>query len=238
MTQTGCPGRDTRNWKPTDIFDVICPACGAAVEFFKDEKSRRCRCGARVENPNIRAGCARWCGRADKCLGGTGGGAPLRDRLLSAMKAEFGDDTRRISHALSVLSHAEAIGAVEGGDREVIVAAAILHDIGIREAERTHGSSAPRYQEELGPPIARRIMEEIGISGEAVDHVVRIVGSHHSARDIDTIEFRIIWDADLLVNLGDEGPARSREQWERTIPKVFRTRSGAERARRLFITEG
>jgi HD superfamily phosphodiesterase len=151
------------------------------------------------------------------------------------MVDQFGDDTRRIDHALAVFSHADKIRDIEGGDALVVTAAALLHDIGIQEAERIYGSNAPRYQEQLGPPIARRIMEDLEIGPATVEHVTRIVGSHHSAGDIDTIEFRIIWDADALVNLADEGPARTADQWEKTIGKVFKTDAGRERAGKIFI---
>ena len=63
------------------------------------------------------------------------------------MQGLFGNDQRRIDHALAVLGHAEAILATEpAADAEVVTAAAILHDIGIQEAERKHGSSAGRWQ--------------------------------------------------------------------------------------------
>jgi hypothetical protein len=241
MTRGICPGQDTRYWKPGDIFEVACPSCGAKLEFFKDDVSRQCVCGCRVENPGVALGCARWCGHAAECLGaepGTGqesGAPPLRARLIAAMVEQFGSDEKRIRHALSVLSHAEAVRTTEGGDPLVVTAAALLHDIGIQEAERIYGSPAPRYQEELGPPIARYIMEGLGMDGAIVEHVVRIVGSHHSARDIDTIEFRIIWDADALVNLADEQQDRPAQWWEGTIARVFRTGAGGQRARRIFI---
>ena len=48
----------------------------------------------------------------------------------------------------------------------VVRAAAVLHDIGIREAERKHGSSAGKYQEVEGPPIARRILEKLSVDPE------------------------------------------------------------------------
>ena len=241
MTRGICPGQDTRYWKPGDIFDVACPTCGGKVEFFKDDVSRKCGCGHRVENPRVGLGCARWCERAAECLGAEGSGTAgdshvesFRARLIAAMIEQFVTDGKRIDHAISVLAHAEAIRDIEGGDALVITAAALLHDIGIREAERIYGSGAPRYQEELGPPIARYIMEGLGIDEATVEHVVRIVGSQHSTRDIDTIEFRIIWDADALVNLADEGPPRSEEKSEETIERVFRTGAGRERARRLL----
>ena len=38
-----CPGQDSRNWKPGDIFEMACPKCGKPLEFFKDEPLRRCK---------------------------------------------------------------------------------------------------------------------------------------------------------------------------------------------------
>jgi DNA-directed RNA polymerase subunit RPC12/RpoP len=65
-----CPGQNTQFWKPGDIFDIVCPACGAKVEFFKDDARRRCMgCGHIFPNPKLNEGCAKWCKFADKCLG-------------------------------------------------------------------------------------------------------------------------------------------------------------------------
>ena len=63
-----CPGQDRSNWTPDDIFEVACPACGESVEFFKDDKRRRCAgCGDVIDNPKFGLGCAEWCSAADKC---------------------------------------------------------------------------------------------------------------------------------------------------------------------------
>ncbi|MHC4599829.1 MAG: HD domain-containing protein, partial [Planctomycetota bacterium] len=65
-----CPGQDTRFWRPEDIFELDCGACGHAIEFFKDDVYRRCSaCGRRVENPKFNLGCAQWCEHAKDCLG-------------------------------------------------------------------------------------------------------------------------------------------------------------------------
>jgi hypothetical protein len=74
----GCPGRDLINWTPDDIFDVACRECGAPVEFFKDDKRRRCAsCGAVMFNPRITRTCADWCASADKCSMSRDGLGPL-----------------------------------------------------------------------------------------------------------------------------------------------------------------
>ena len=113
--------------------------------------------------------------------------------------------------------------------------AAVLHDIGIHEAERVHGSSAGRYQEIEGPPIARGIMEQLGLDKGTVEHVCRIVGSHHSARDIDTPEFRIVWDADWLVNIPDERPDASPDELAGFIERTLKTQTGKQMARELYV---
>jgi ribosomal protein S27E len=65
-----CPGQNTRYWKPGDIFDIECPACGGTVEFFKDEMRIRCRkCKKLVPNPRADFGCAEYCQYAEQCVG-------------------------------------------------------------------------------------------------------------------------------------------------------------------------
>ncbi|MDR0355456.1 MAG: hypothetical protein LBJ64_06930 [Deltaproteobacteria bacterium] len=70
MAVTMCPGQNTAFWRPGDIFEIICPACGEKVEFFKDDARRRCSCcGYVFANPKLNEGCAKWCRFAEKCLG-------------------------------------------------------------------------------------------------------------------------------------------------------------------------
>jgi HD superfamily phosphodiesterase len=52
--------------------------------------------------------------------------------MMEAMEAYFGDDIKRIRHAHKVTDYAEELLRKEGGDREVVIAAAILHDIGAK----------------------------------------------------------------------------------------------------------
>ncbi len=159
----------------------------------------------------------------------------FKDAVLKAMKEFFGDDRRRILHALSVLAYAEAISRVEGGDPYVIAAAALLHDIGIPEAERKYGSSAGNYQEVEGPPIARRLLAELGAEERIIEEVCRIIASHHSPGEVDTKNFKILYDADWLVNLPEEFPQADEEKLEAIIEKVFLTRMGRDMARKLYL---
>lgn len=240
MGRTMCPGQDTAFWRPGDIYEVPCSHCGAEIEFFKDDASRRCiGCGGRVQNPRFNLGCAQWCEHAKECLGydpkevmaSEGEETPLVDRLVAVMKRTFGDDQRRIRHALTVLERAKEIMRGEkGADPKVVLAAAVLHDIGIQAAERNHNSNAGRWQEIEGPPIAEELMKELGLDEMTRDHVCRIIANHHSAKDIDTLEFRILWDADWLVNIPDEYPDHTPERLTALIHKVFKTMTGRKLA--------
>lgn len=245
-TKAICPGQDTRFWKPDDIFEIPCCSCGAQVEFFKDEARRRCpKCKTQIVNPKINFGCAKWCEHAKECLGFDpkeaasfeGESESLVDRLIDAMKLTFGKDQKRIDHALSVFDYARRIRKDTNADPKVVFSAAILHDSGIQEAERKHGSSAGRYQELEGPPIARKIMEELKLDPETIDHVCRIIANHHSAKGIDTIEFRTIWDADWIVNIPDVFPNAAPEQLVGKIDRLLKTKIGKKIARDLYAND-
>ncbi len=163
----------------------------------------------------------------------------FRERVIEAMKSVFGADQPRIEHAMRVLGHAQELLAAENADGaldgDVVVAAAILHDIGIPAAEAKHGSSAGRWQELEGPPIARRILQDLAMPVDQVEHVARIVANHHSAADIDTREFRIVYDADWLVNLPGERLGADRPSLESFIRRTFKTESGRRKAAELFL---
>ncbi|MFH1614513.1 MAG: HD domain-containing protein [Planctomycetota bacterium] len=233
-----CPGQDQRFWKPVDIFDVNCPSCNKPVEFFKDEPKLKCRnCGQVVFNPKIDLGCAQWCQYAEQCLAVSVKNEAniMREKLIVEMKNVFGVDQKRIDHARAVLNYAEQILSAEGGEPLVVKAAAILHDIGIHEAERKYGSSVGKYQEIEGPPIAREILSKYDLDEVTIEHVCKIIANHHCAKNIDTTEFRIIWDADWLVNIPAEFPGADEEKLSKLIAKVFKTNHGRQIAVESFL---
>jgi len=159
----------------------------------------------------------------------------MKARLIEAMKVVFGSDQRRIKHAISVLAYAETLMKDEPGDELTVVASAILHDIGIHEAERKYNSSAGNYQEIEGPPIARAILERLGVDPGRTDHICRIISLHHHATGCDTPEFRILWDADWLVNIPDEYSGWEPCKLRPIIKKVFKTATGRVLAEELFL---
>ena len=239
-----CPGQDSRYWESGAIFEAKCPQCGHLVEFFKDETKRKCRqCGYRFINPKMDFGCASYCKYAEQCLGDL---PPellaqrddlLKDRVALEMKRYFGRDFRRIAHATKVARYAEQIVKAERGDPAVVLAAAYLHDIGIKEAERKFNSTAARYQEEEGPPIAREILTGLGARPELIEEVCDIIGHHHHPRDPETVNYKCLYDADLIVNLEEnhrEQPIVP-ERLARVIEKSFFTERGKGLAKEVFM---
>src|SRR6056297_2503117 len=173
-----CPGQDSRFWKKDAIYEVPCPRCASTVEFFKDDTTRRCsNCGHQFVNPHMDFGCAAYCKFAEQCIGSmppellAERDEPLKDRIAIETKKYFKSDFKRIGHATRVARHAEKIGTKEGGDMAVIMAAAYLHDIGIHEAEKKYDSTAARYQEQEGPPIARVILEKLNAADGLIEEV-------------------------------------------------------------------
>ena len=156
-------------------------------------------------------------------------------RVRTAMEEYFGNDSRRIDHALRVTSFASRLMAEEPADTELVLATALLHDIGIREAERKFGSSAGNLQELEGPPVAREILARLGYNESFITEVCQIIASHHSPGEVETDNFRIIWDADWLVNLGDECDLSERDKTQKIIEKTFMTGTGKGVAKEIYL---
>lgn len=241
-----CPGQDSRYWKPGAIFNAKCPKCDHSVEFFKDDTARKCdKCGHRFTNPDMDFGCASYCQYAEQCIGDLPPEAVaqredlLKDRIAVEMKRYFRTDFKRIGHATRVARHAERISKGEKGNMAVILAAAYLHDIGIHEAERKHGSTAPEYQEEEGPEIARSIMIKLGAKEELIDEVCDIVGHHHHPRSEESVNFKVVYDADLIANLEKKHKENSMdsERLARIIDKSFLTASGRQLAGQVLLPD-
>ena len=156
-------------------------------------------------------------------------------QVKAAMEEYFGDDRKRIENAHRVTAYACMLMEEEPANPDLVVVTALLHDIGIREAERKYGSSAGNLQEIEGPPVAREVLTRVGFNEAFIGEVCEIIASHHSPGEIDTENFRIIWDADWLVNLGDECDLSDGSKTEEMIKKIFLTRTGRRIARQTYI---
>ena len=157
-------------------------------------------------------------------------------RVMEKMVGYFGHDTRRINHALKVFTFTQIISSrepLEAGMQEIIAYTALLHDIGILEAERKYTSSSGKYQQIEGPPIARHILADLGISAPVIDRVCFITGNHHTYTKIDGIDFQIIVEADFLVNIFEDDLGR--EAIESIGVHIFKTDAGKNLLRIMYL---
>ncbi|MEH0022111.1 MAG: HD domain-containing protein [Desulfobacter sp.] len=241
-----CPGQDTQYWSADAIFETECPECGHPMEFFKDDATRRCgSCKKKIVNPKMDFGCASYCKFAEQCLGTL----PeefvaqrddlLKDRVAVEMKRYFGTDFKRIGHASKVARFAEGLGKKEKADLAVVLCAAYLHDIGIKNAEEKYNSAAAGYQEQEGPPVAKEILENLGAKPPLVEEVCGIIGRHHSPGQDETVNFKVVYDADMLTNMSECGKrdGLDPDTFSKKIDRLFLTESGRVLAKDVLMRD-
>lgn len=161
-----------------------------------------------------------------------------KETYIEALKCHFGSDSRRINHALKVLAFAEQImdgESISKNLRQIVTMTAILHDVGIKIAEQKYGSSAGPYQEQEGPPVAAAIMRRLGENEAVIDRVCYIIGGHHTPAKNDGLDFQIIWEADLFVNIEEEGLTGDKDKLKIILAKNFKTVTGKRLAEEIYL---
>ena len=125
----------------------------------------------------------------------------FRARVTRELIKLFGDDNRRIEHAMRVLYHAEKILEQKPEcDSEIVIASALLHDAGIKESEEKHGYNNGKTQEQYGPPAAEKILARLKVPQAKIKIVKNIIGNHHSHSRYDYPELELLKAADRIVN--------------------------------------
>lgn len=168
----------------------------------------------------------------------TGQNLLLHTLMLKIIEFDAGDP-RRIQHFIKVASLARIIGEGEKLDSKTLftlVAAAIVHDIGIHPAEQKHdGRCDGKLQEQEGPAPARKMLESLDFASDIVDRVAYLVGHHHTYSNIEGADYQILVEADFLVNLFEDDES---ERTVRTVrKKIFRTDTGTLLLDRMFGLE-
>ena len=157
------------------------------------------------------------------------------DLLYQKMIDYYEGDAKRIQHFVKVHSFASLIAHMERlSDEQLIVleAAAYVHDIGIKPAERLYGSSNGKYQEQLGPEQAEFMLKKCGFSDEQIKRICYLVGHHHTYTDIDGADYQILLEADFLVNIYEDNS--SFEAIENAYKNIFKTESGKSICKTMY----
>ncbi|MCR5347577.1 MAG: HD domain-containing protein [Fretibacterium sp.] len=156
-------------------------------------------------------------------------------KLIGAMARYNRGDAARIQHSIKVHDLSAVTGTLEGLDEEtqfILETAAILHDVGIRRSLEKYGSYTWKTQEDEGPAEAEKLMRETGGYSEAqIGRVKYLIAHHHTYDKTDGPDYRILLEADLLVNLHE---SQNKKKYEALIPRVFRTATGLELLNTMF----
>ena len=108
-------------------------------------------------------------------------------------------------HLDRVLDFALQLQGKYGGDKDVITAASLLHDLG-RSNKDLHGEASRLLSAEL----ALGVLEKIHFSSEKVQSVITCILEHDQPENApSSIESQILKDADFLSGLGAEGILRA-----------------------------
>jgi hypothetical protein len=86
-----------------------------------------------------------------------------------------------------------------------------------------------------GPAIAKEILERLSVQKEMINEICDIIGHYHSPREEETLNFQVLYEADWLVNIEEEGVSKERKKVEELIGKVFRTVTGKQLAEKLYL---
>lgn len=110
-------------------------------------------------------------------------------------------------HILRVLALAERLARAEGADAELVRAAALLHDI--TRADEDAGRDADHARS--GARRAREILCARGIAPARADAVAQAIATHRfrGTTAPQTLEAKILFDADKLDSIGAIGVARA-----------------------------
>ena len=112
------------------------------------------------------------------------------------------------SHIERVNKIALAIGKKEGADLTILRVAALLHDIGRKEEMENHGLFC---HAEKGGEMAREILKKYKIKDDLIDKIVHCIKTHRfrGGNIPESIEAKILFDADKLDSIGAVGVART-----------------------------
>lgn len=160
----------------------------------------------------------------------------IMEDLIVKMTEFNAGDPKRIQHFLKVYEFAHVIGIREGLDPEtlyILEMAAILHDIGIRPSEEKYGRCDGKMQEQEGPAYAKEILAQFPeVTAAETDRICYLIAHHHTYENVDGLDYRILLEADFLVNaLEDDLP---KEAIRKSRENVFETETGVYLLNTMF----
>jgi len=132
-----------------------------------------------------------------------------------------------IEHFLKVHAYAALIGRLEQLDEKTqhtLEIAAIVHDISCPLCREKYGNAGGALQEQESEALLRPFLAEFSLAGDILERVIYLVSHHHTVTGVSGIDYRILLEADFLVN-AREGNL-SQDQIRAFYDNVVKTSSG------------
>lgn len=141
-----------------------------------------------------------------------------------------------IEHFLKVREYAVTIGALEGlNEQEMLTLdiAAITHDIACPLCRGKYGSAPGNRQEEESEALLRPFLAEFDLPEDILERVIYLVTHHHTTSNVAGKDYRILLEADFLVNASEQ--QLSREAIEIFYDRVAETAAGKALIKNIFL---
>lgn len=132
-------------------------------------------------------------------------------------------------HVLRVLAMAERLARAENADMEIVHTATLLHDISRPDEDTRGGDHA-----QMAAARAHNLVIERGMTPAQADAVAHAIAAHRfrSTTPPQTIEAKVLFDADKLDSIGAIGVARAyqvsgalnQRMWSEVSPDAMATR--------------
>ena len=156
--------------------------------------------------------------------------------LLEKTIEFFKGDSKRIQHLMKVHYFSKLICNMENIDEHtkyITECSSIVHDIGIKPAEKKYGKCDGKLQEQEGPEIAKYILENLEFEKNDIERICYIVGHHHTYKNIDGLDYQILVEADFLVNFYEE--QISQNSIKTVLDKIFKTNSAKSLCNIIYL---
>lgn len=153
----------------------------------------------------------------------------MKERLIQKMIDFYDGNTHDVAHFLKVYAYAETIGLSENLDvrtQQTLEYAAIVHDIACPLCRKKYGNTNGKRQEEESEALLKDFLQEFPFDEDMKNRIIHLVCHHHTYTDVDGMDYRILLEADFLVNADESQYTKDVIQ---TFKKnVFQTRCGIQ----------
>ena len=84
----------------------------------------------------------------------------------------------------------------------------------------------------LSSEQAEKLLRSLDFDGEIIERVCWLIAHHHTYNNIEGADYRILVEADFLVNLYEDGVRR--EAVQTAYERIFKTESGRAICRKMY----